>query len=262
MQSKTLSIFSIERHLKDERWIILSSIFFVSLIAWLTLWGMAKENELLAGFCGIFTWEWQDLLSHFMMWMVMMVAMMLPTASPMILTFMLIRKKQISEDHPYVSTANFISGYLIISFVYSLLITLIQGWLHNNAYLSPIGVINSPSLSGALLITAGLYQWTSLKEKCLSLCRNPFEFFMKHWKEGRFAALSMGVYHGAFCIGCCWVLMALAFVAGAMNLLWMIVLTFIILFEKILPKGDLFAKATGIILIGSGLYFFTLEPMV
>ncbi len=262
MIKENYSFLSLERHLNDDRWITFAGIMLVSLLSWSYLWELSEESDFLASFCGVFTWEWRDLLFHFTMWMVMMVAMMLPTASPMILTYALIRKKQIRENQVYVSTTVFISGYLLVSLLFSLLITLVQGLLHNNAYLSPAGVLNSPLLSGVLLMAAGVYQWTPIKEKCLSLCRNPLEFFMKHWKEGPYAALSMGVYHGAFCIACCWVLMALGFVAGTMNLLWMIILTIIVLFEKILPRGDLFARGIGILLFGGGLYFLTLGPLV
>jgi predicted metal-binding membrane protein len=163
------------------------------------------------------------------------------------------------QQQSYVSTSVFVIGYLIVSVGYSVIITLLQWWLHNNALVTPLGVSASHLLSGVLLGVAGFYQWSRLKYACLRLCRNPFYFLMANWRENISGALRMGVKHGLFCAGCCWALMTLMFVGGVMNLLWMIVITLTVLIEKIAPRGDTFAKIFGVILVAAGFYFICLN---
>jgi predicted metal-binding membrane protein len=189
------------------------------------------------------------------MWIVMMVAMMLPTAGPMILTFSTISRGQRQKKQPYVNTSIFVFGYIIVSIGYSLLATFLQWWLHTHAMLTSLGASNSHILSGFLLCVAGIYQWSSLKHACLRFCRNPLNYLMTNWREGNTGALYLGLKHGLLCTGCCWALMALMFVGGVMNLLWMVVITAIILIEKVAPKGDVFAKVAGVAMITSGVYF-------
>ena len=203
------------------------------------------------------TWQLNDLASHFIMWMVMMIAMMLPTAGPMILTFSFISRDRKQKEQPYVKTSIFVAGYLIVSIAYSLLVTLLQLWLQSNAVLTSVGTSNSYMFSGILLLAAGIFQWSKIKQACLRFCRNPFNFLIVNWKENISGALHMGIKHGLLCTGCCWALMLLMFVGGVMNLLWMIVITAIILIEKVAPRGDIFAKAAGVAMAVTGIYFIT-----
>ena len=189
----------------------------------------------------------------------MMVAMMLPTAGPMILTFSTISRGQRQKKQPYVNTSIFVFGYIFVSIGYSLLATLLQWWLHTHDMLTSLGASSSHILSGILLCVAGTYQWSSLKHACLRFCRNPFNFLMASWREGITGALYMGLKHGLLCTACCWALMALMFVGGVMNLLWMSVITAVILIEKVAPKGDVFAKITGVAMITSGAYFIVVN---
>jgi predicted metal-binding membrane protein len=193
------------------------------------------------------------------MWIVMMVAMMLPTAGPMILTFATISRGQRQKKQPYANTSTFVFGYIIVSIGYSLLAVFFQCWLHANAMLTSIGASNSHILSGILLCVTGIYQWSSLKHTCLRFCRNPFNFLMGNWRAGSSGALYMGLKHGLLCTGCCWALMALMFVGGIMNLIWMVVITAIILIEKVAPKGDVFARIAGAAMITSGVYFIAVN---
>ena len=197
-------------------------------------------------------WNVVTFFSHLIMWIVMMVAMMLPTAGPMILTFSTISRGQRQIDQPYVNTSIFVSGYLMVTIGYSLPATLFQWWLHTRAMLTSLGASNSYLLSGILLCVAGFYQWSSLKHACLRFCRNPFNFLMTSWRQGSTGALYMGLKHGILCTGCCWALMALMFIGGVMNLLWMVVITAVILIEKVAPRGDVFAKIAGVAMIISG----------
>ena len=249
----------LEKSLSNDRLIILGGIAITSAFAWMHMADMSSGvGSVVSGHPG-HLWDIGTFFSHFTMWTVMMVAMMLPTAGPMILTFSTISRGQRQKKLPYVNTSTFVFGYIIISVGYSLLATFIQWWLHTNAMLTSFGASNSHTLSGILLCVAGIYQWSSLKHACLRFCRNPFNFLMGNWREGSSGALYMGFKHGLLCTGCCWALMALMFVGGVMNLIWMVVITAIILIEKVAPKGDIFAKIAGVAMITSGIYFIALN---
>jgi predicted metal-binding membrane protein len=136
---------------------------------------------------------------------------------------------------------------------FSALATVAQWGLHVAALLSPGMVATSPWLGGGLLLAAGIFQWTPLKNACLRQCRSPVNFLLQSWREGPTGALVMGLRHGAYCAGCCWFLMALLFVAGVMNLLWVATIMAFVLLEKAAPKGDWIARFGGALLVGWGL---------
>jgi len=251
--SSSKSIF--EKSLSNDKLIVLVGIVLISVTAWMQMAGMSTGDGFLKSLHSLHHWRVSTFLSHFIMWIVMMVAMMLPTAGPMILTFSTISRGRREKNQPYVKTSIFVLGYIIVSIGYSFLATLFQWWLHTNAMLTHIGASNSRILSGILLCIAGIYQWSSLKHACLRFCRNPFNFLMANWREGSSGALHMGLKHGLLCTGCCWALMALMFVGGVMNLFWMVVVTAVILVEKVAPKGDVFAKIAGVVMTASGVYF-------
>jgi predicted metal-binding membrane protein len=199
------------------------------------------------------SWSLMDFVSMFLMWAVMMVAMMVPTAAPMILIFANVNRKRQEQEQPYVPTAVFLSGYLLVWTGFSVLATLAQWGLHEAALLSPMMVSTSPILGGILLLAAGIFQWTPLKYACLKHCRSPLSFLMTDWREGYRGALIMGLKHGSYCTGCCWFLMALLFVAGVMNLLWVATITAFVLVEKAVPRGDLVGRIAGVALCIAGL---------
>lgn len=188
----------------------------------------------------------------FVMWVVMMVAMMLPTATPAIVMFATMRRRHRAQRRPFASTAAFVLGYLLAWTGYSLLATLVQWGLHTAALLSPMMVSTSPILGSVILLAAGVFQWTPLKYACLTHCRTPLGFFMSNWRDGTAGALMMGWQHGSYCVGCCWILMALLFVAGMMNLLWVAVISIFILLEKVLPHGHRIGQiaGAGLVLLG------------
>ena len=249
----------LEKSLSNDRLIVLAGIAIVSVTALMHMAGTTLESGFLVSHHSVHHWTGSTFLSYFTMWIVMMAAMMLPTAGPMILTFSTISRGQRQKKQPYVNTSIFVFGYIIVSIGYSLLATFLQWWLHTLAMLTSLGASNSHILSGILLCVAGTYQWSSLKHACLRFCRNPFNYLMANWREGNTGALYMGLKHGLLCTGCCWALMALMFVGGVMNLLWMVVITAIILIEKVAPKGDVFAKIAGVAMITSGVYFLTVN---
>ena len=184
--------------------------------------------------------------SLFIMWTVMQIAMMSPTAVPMILMHAKVERSRHPEQSPVIATALFFLGYIIVWVVFSGVFALVQMALQSSALLSPQMASASPWLAGGILIAAGLFQFSKLKEVCLNECRSPVTYFMLEWREGNNGALLMGLKHGIHCVGCCWVLMALLFVAGVMNLLWMALITAFVLIEKVMPKGDIFGRVGGV----------------
>jgi predicted metal-binding membrane protein len=197
-------------------------------------------------------WEPTTVLLLFVMWTVMMVAMMVPSAAPMVLAFLTVNQRRQAMDRPLVPVAIFLFGYLAVWTAFSAVATFAEWGLHQAAMLSTTMTATSTALNGGLLIAAGLFQWTPLKRACLKGCRSPLSFLMSEWRDGTAGAFVMGLRHGAYCVGCCWVLMALLFVAGVMNLLWVAVIALFVMAEKILAKGELLAHVAGIALIIAG----------
>ncbi|MDQ3698862.1 MAG: DUF2182 domain-containing protein [Gemmatimonadota bacterium] len=201
-------------------------------------------------------WGAMDLLLLFVMWLVMMVAMMVPSATPMILLFATVtrQRRERQASHPAVPTGVFLLGYLLVWAGYSAIATSAQWALHSAALLSPMMVTTSTRLGGALLIVAGLFQFTPLKALCLTRCRSPLGFLTVEWREGVRGALIMGIKHGGYCVTCCWSLMALLFVAGVMNLLWVAAIAVLVLLEKMAPSGRLISRAAGVVLVAGGVW--------
>jgi predicted metal-binding membrane protein len=197
-------------------------------------------------------WSVTDLALTFVMWAVMMVAMMTPSAAPMILIFAGINRRRQNQQVPYVPTSVFLMGYLVVWATFSVLAAAAQWGLHAVSLLSPMMVSTSPVLGGMLLLMAGIYQWTPLKHACLSKCRSPVGFVLNEWRDGRWGAFLMGLKHGSYCTGCCWALMALLFVAGVMNLLWVAAIAGFILLEKVAPAGQRMGQAAGALLVAGG----------
>ncbi len=200
------------------------------------------------------SWSGSTLLPLVIMWAVMMLAMMLPTAAPMILMFAAVARNRRRAARPYVPVLIFISGYFVVWTAFSIVAALAQWVLHREALLSPAMAASSKWLGAALLLGAGVFQFTPLKRSCLAHCRTPLEFITTRWRETRAGVLRMGVEHGAFCAGCCWALMALLFVLGVMNILWIAVLTILVALEKLLPRASWLSVASGVALLCWGLW--------
>jgi len=173
--------------------------------------------------------------------------MMLPTAAPILISYNDILSNKEPPKTVLLSVGVFISGYLLVWGAYSLLAVFAQWFMLQSGYITDMMVGAHPLVNGSILILAGLYQWTSLKEVCLTHCRTPLQFFLSSWKPGLSGALQMGTKHGAFCVGCCWALMVLMFFFGLMNLIWIAGLSLLMLLEKIVPRGDLFSKGIGVL---------------
>ncbi len=200
-------------------------------------------------------WGGGEVLVALAMWHLMAVAMMLPTAAPAILAFADISRR--GSGSAVARLAAFVLGYLAAWSLFSVGATAAQWALASATVHTPALQAHAPLAAGALLLVAGTYQFSALKDRCLSECRSPLGFFLAHWRDGTAGAAALGLRHGLHCVGCCWALMALMLAAGTMNLAWTAGLTVLMLAEKTLPAGRLVARAAGVALICGGLAALT-----
>lgn len=243
-----------EELLKRDRIFILAGLVVICLLAWAYTGYLALAMKSMPEMemTSMRSWGPVDLGLLFVMWTVMMIAMMVPSASPMVLLFARINRERKIQERPFVPTGIFLGGYILAWTGYSLLATLAQWLLHSLALLSPMMVTTSSMLGGGLFVAAGIFQLTPLKDTCLHHCRSPLSFLTTEWREGAGGAMLMGLKHGSYCVGCCWVLMALLFAAGVMNLYWVAGLALFVLLEKAIPRGVTLGRVTGVALIFTG----------
>ena len=188
------------------------------------------------------------------MWAAMMIGMMIPTALPMTLVYGAVARRAREHQSPLPPTSVFVAGYVVVWSVFSVAAALAQQTLDQASLLSSAMASNNSRLGGALLVAAGVYQLTPLKQSCLRNCRSPAEFLSHYWRGGgTVGAMRLGVRHGLYCLGCCWVLMGLLFVVGVMNLFWVAIIAVFVLVEKTLPYGRLGGRVVGICLALLGL---------
>jgi predicted metal-binding membrane protein len=199
------------------------------------------------------SWSLSYGLIVFFMWWTMMVAMMVPSAAPMVLIHAAIGRKQ-QASKPLAATALFLAGYLVIWAAFGFLATLLQWGLQSVLIVTGMMEIANPALAGLVAVAAGLYQLTPMKAVCLSHCQHPLTFVMHHWRPGRAGAFRMGLEHGSYCLGCCWFLMGLLFIGGIMNLIWIVAIAIYVAFEKLSAGRYRLTLATGLLLIIGGLY--------
>ena len=198
---------------------------------------------------GVKPWTATEFGLTFAMWALMMVAMMVPTAAPMTLMYAAVARKAAAQHNPLAPTFVFVAGYITMWAIFSLVATVAPQALDPAALLSPMMVSASARLGAAILIAAGLYQLTPLKNACLKNCRAPAHFMSRYWRTGNLGAFRMGLRLGAYCVGCCWILMALLFVGGVMNLLWIAAIAIFVLLEKTIPFGDVSGRVAGAAMI-------------
>jgi predicted metal-binding membrane protein len=201
-------------------------------------------------------WTPAEFAFMFAMWSVMMVGMMTPSVAPMILLYAGVGRKAAESGTPFASTGWFFAGYLAVWIAFSALATFAQWALTALALLTPMMAATSTIFGGIVLVAVGLYQWTPLKNTCLRACQAPLGFLMAHggFRNEPLGAFRLGVAHGAYCLGCCFALMALLFVGGIMNVLWIAGLTILVLFEKVVPAGRLFPRIFGALIGAVGVW--------
>jgi predicted metal-binding membrane protein len=258
---------ALERVLRRDRVILVAALAMVVAIAWvwvvvgagtgMSTIGMTRRSGMPQGTSMIMepaVWNLGYAGLMFAMWWVMMVAMMLPSATPMLLLFARVNRQQRARERPYVPTGVFAAGYLLAWGGFSVLATALQWALEQAGLLSPMMVTTSYWLGGGILLAAGLWQLTPIKGVCLRHCRSPLGFLMQGWRPGRVGALRMGLEHGTFCLGCCWFLMGLLFFGGIMNLFWIAGLAGFVLLEKTIPLGPWFGRAAGLAATAGGVW--------
>ena len=199
------------------------------------------------------SWTAGYFVATLLMWVVMMIGMMVPSAAPTILLFAALQRHRAPDSRrgPYAGIALFLAGYVGAWTAFSLVATLAQWRLSMAGLLTP-DLIGTGSLGGALFVAAGLYQLTPLKNACLEHCQSPAGFLVRYWGSGTTAPLLLGARHGVYCLGCCWMLMLLLFAFGVMNLLWVAALGIFVLIEKLAPPKPLFGKISAVMMIAAG----------
>ncbi len=240
---------------KRDRRLVLGAMVLLAALAWAYTIYLGLRQPVATGAMSmpvLMPWSVADFVFMFFMWAVMMFAMMLPSVTPTVMIFERVRGKREAAERPYAPTGAFVAGYLLVWVGFSLLATAANWSLHGVGLMSSMMGKLAPQAGGLILVAAGIFQWTPLKRACLDHCRSPMSFLMQHWREGNWGAASMGLRHGLYCLGCCWLLMLLLFVLGVMNLLWIAILTIVVLVEKIMARGETLSRVLGILLIGWG----------
>lgn len=260
---------TIERILRRDRMIVLGGLLAIAVLAWMfvlegagtgmnigamTTWQFPPPVAPLANE----PWPAQYWFTMLLMWWTMMVAMMTPSAAPMVLLYARVARRAQERDQTpraVVPMAWFVLGYLASWLAFSAMAVVVQWTLERLGLMHMMMMWSADRwLSAALLMAAGLYQLSPLKNVCLLACRSPVEFLSRHWRRGRAGALRLGLAHGLYCVGCCWALMALLFVGGIMNLVWIAGLATVVLVEKIAPYGQQVARVTGAALVVTAIY--------
>jgi len=258
----------VERVVARDTWVVAGAVLTIVLLAGLyTVYGVgmnmsALDMTRMAGQIGdpmamgpgpAWTWDYAFLV--FLMWWIMMIAMMTPSAAPTLLLYTALKRHGSETASATKLSLIFLAGYLVVWGGFSLLAAAAQ-WATET-----LGVVDGPMMTlasrpaaGVVLVLAGLFQFSTLKAACLKQCRSPADFLTRHRRAGSTGALLMGLHHGAYCFGCCWALMALLFVGGIMNLYWIVGLAIYVLAEKIMPNPRLFSRLTGAVLIVWGLW--------
>lgn len=259
--------------IRRDRILAVAGIVAISVLAWTnTLWLAAHMSMMETAAPGAAamnmggmgaaaepafrSWSMADFAFMFSMWAVMMIAMMTPSVTPMVLLYAKAGRNAAARGHPLAAAGWFLAGYFLAWIGFSLVATGVQWLLTRLALLTPMMQSASGVLGGFILIAASLYQWSPVKDICLKQCQSPLGFLMSRggFRPEPLGALWLGVEHGLYCVGCCWVLMALLFVGGVMNVLWIAGLAVLVLLEKIVPTGRLLPRLVGVALAAAGLY--------
>lgn len=266
---------ALQKALKRDRILVALAIASITALAWLYLgWlaanmseppgmnGAKMQDEMGAMAPTLRPWSPADSILMFLMWAVMMVGMMAPSAAPIILLYARVARQAAQRGQPFAAASWFAMGYFIVWFAFALAATFAQWLMERAALLTPMLESNSKLLGGVILIVAGLYQWTPLKNACLIQCRSPLAFIQRHggFQAEPLASLRMGAWHGAYCLGCCWALMTLLFAGGIMNLLWIAGIGLFALIERALAHGIWVSRLAGLAAIIAGAWLLGPAP--
>lgn len=262
----------LEVALRRDRYIVAAALVAVTSLAWAYILWLSAGMEMTGSGMGDMDmnpgdmeamlgasfrpWTLADFGFVLAMWAVMMVGMMTPSAAPVILLYARVGRQAAAHGQPFAATGWFAAGYLLVWAGFSLAATCAQWLLERAILLTPMMTSTSSIFGGIVLIAIGTYQWTPLKYACLAQCQAPLSFIQRHggFRPEAFASLQIGARHGVYCAGCCWALMALLFVGGVMNVLWVAGITIMILLEKIIPSGRLIPRVAGVAFISAGIW--------
>jgi len=272
-----MSDTALEAVLRRDRAVVIAALAVITALAWADLLWLADDMAMggmdMTGYRMIpagrglmmpadAPWQPIEFGYVFVMWVVMMVGMMLPSAAPMILIYARVGRQATAQGKPFAASGWFAGGYLLAWIAFALSATSAQWALERATLLTPMMQSASNRLGAAVLILAGLYQWLPLKDACLSHCRSPLLFIQQHggFRREPHGALALGFRHGLYCIGCCWALMVLLFVGGVMNLFWIAALAILVLVEKVAPFGRVIARVAGLALVAGGVWLLMQNP--
>ena len=241
----------LQRAALNERRVVLAALVIVTALG---LWATFHTGDTLMSPASPAPGTIAYAVLLFIMWWTMMLAMMLPSAAPAILTYAAVSRKFAQEGAATAPLALFVAGYGAIWTAFSAAAVALQMSVHEFVPLTGMMAVTSTALGAALLIAAGLYQLSPLKQACLRKCQAPLMFFARNWRKGYGGALRMGLSHGLYCLGCCWVLMGLLFYGGVMELRWIVGLALYVAAEKLIPASTWLSRFVGILLIGWGLW--------
>jgi len=255
---------TLETVLRRDRQAVFAALAILTALAWgYMLWhtrniAMPDAAPAMPGMTmapEIHAWSATDFLFGFAMWAVMMAGMMMPSAAPTILLYARVGRQAQLQHKPFAPTGWFAGGYLLAWTGFSLLATVFQDGLARAALLTPMQASANDLIGGGLLIAAGVYQWSSLKNLCLTNCRAPLQFIQRHggFKRDAMPSLGLGFRHGIHCLGCCWALMLLLFVGGMLNIVWIAGLSIVVLLEKAMSDGRNVSRVVGLALIIGGI---------
>ena len=243
----------IETALQHDRAVMLSVLVAIPLAAWTWIVLMARDmyGDMRGASAWMMTsvWDWPHVLLLWVMWAVMMTAMMLPTAAPLILLYAAAARRNAEPGSPAGRVYALAAGYVSIWALFSVLATALQRVLASALVLNPMMEPATPIGGAVVLAIAGLYQLTPLKRACLRACRSPLGFMVQRWRGGISGAFRLGIDHGAHCLGCCWAMMLILFAGGVMNLTIILTLTVWVLVEKVAPFGERTPIASGVALL-------------
>ena len=248
----------VEIALQHDRRVMLFVLVAIPLASWTWIVVMARDMYGTMGGASAWmmttTWDWPHILLLWVMWAVMMTAMMLPTAAPLILLYAAAARRNAETGSPARRVYALAAGYMTVWCLFSMLATALQRILASVLVLTPMMEPATPVAGAIIVIVAGVYQLSPLKRACLRACRSPLGFIVQRWRGGTAGAFRLGISHGAYCLGCCWALMLILFAGGVMNLAVIMTITVWVLIEKIAPFGEQTSTASGVALLAIGVW--------
>jgi predicted metal-binding membrane protein len=265
-----MSTSTLERLVRRDRLIVAVALGLLVLLAWAYVIALAAHMSMMddGGMAGmgmpgaiapkLAAWSSTDAAFMFLMWAVMMVAMMTPSVAPMVLVHARVARQAVERGNAFAATGWFAAGYLLAWTGFAAVATVAQWGLERISLLTPGTAATGESFGGTVLIAAGLYQWTRMKDACLEQCQSPLVFIQRHGlRADACGSLVLGAKHGMYCVGCCWALMLLLFVGGVMNVLWIVAISAFVLLEKLVPARRIVSRVAGTAFIASGVWLVT-----